>query len=86
MYSNFILTLYIVHELNTWSRNPANNFSLKNCFFGTVKLTRNAGKSKCAYSCRGIAFDGQGSWSFGKDFARNVVVFGIVISSSHTDS
>ena len=80
------MTLYIVHELNTWSRNPTNIFSLKNCFFGTVKLTRNAGKSKCAYSCRGIAFDGQGSCSFGKDFARNVVVFGTVISSSHTDS
>ena len=41
-YSSFILNLYIVYELNTWPRNPTNNFTIKNCFFGTVKLTRNA--------------------------------------------
>ena len=28
MYSNFILSLYIVCELNNWSRNPTNDFSL----------------------------------------------------------
>ena len=39
LYSKFILNLYIAHELNTWSHNPNNNFSLKNCLFGTVKLT-----------------------------------------------
>ena len=29
LYSNFILNLYIVYELNTWSRNPTNKFTLK---------------------------------------------------------
>ena len=29
LYSNFILNLYIVYELNAWPRNPANNFTLK---------------------------------------------------------
>ena len=29
LYSNFILNLYIVYELNTWPRNPTNNFTLK---------------------------------------------------------
>ena len=37
--------------------------------------------------CRGIAFDGEGSWSFGNDFARNVIIFGVDNnSSSHTDN
>ena len=40
LYRNFILNLWIVYELNTWPRNPTNNFALKNCLFGTVKLTR----------------------------------------------
>ena len=42
---NLILNLYVVYELNNWPRNPTNNFTLKNCLLGTVKLTRNAGKS-----------------------------------------
>ena len=29
----------------------------------------------------GMAFDGTGSWSFGNDFARNVVIFGVDNSS-----
>ena len=31
LFSNFILNLYIVYEINTWLRNPVNNFTLKNC-------------------------------------------------------
>ena len=35
----------------------------------------------------GIAFDGEGSWSFGNKFARNVVIFGSDnILSSHADN
>ena len=79
-------------------RDPTNNFPLKSCLFGTVKLVRNADKSKFTYNGRGIGFGGDGSWSFGNDFARNVVIFGvdnsssfhtridIRISYSHTDS
>ena len=51
----------MVYELNTWSRNPVNNFTLKNSLFGTVKLVRNAIKSKFTYNGRGIAFDGESS-------------------------
>ena len=55
--------------------------------FVTIKLVRNAIKSKFTYNGRGIAFDGEGSWSFGNDFARNVLIFGIDNnSSSHTDN
>ena len=81
-YNNFILNLYIVYELNTWSRNPTNNFTLKSSLFGTIKLTRNADKSKFTYNGRGIAFDGKGYWSFDNDTARNVIIFGVDNSSS----
>ena len=38
------------------------------------------------YSGYGIAFDGAGSWNFGNDNARNVVIFGVDnSSSSHVD-
>ena len=87
MTSNFISSLYIVFELNTWPCNPASNFTLKNCLFGAVKPVRNAIKSKFTYNGWGIAFDGEGSWSFGNDFAGNVVIFGVDnSSSSHTDN
>ena len=39
-------------------------------------------KLLCCFD-QGIEFDGAGAWSFGNDFARNGVIFG-VCSSSHT--
>ena len=85
--SNFNLNLYVVYELNTWPLNPVNTFTLKYCLFGTVKLTRNANKSKFAYNGGGIESDGDGFRSFDIDSARNVVIFGNDNSSScHTDN
>ena len=87
MYSNFVLKFYIVYELNTWSRNPTNNFTLKNCFLSTFKLTRNADKSKFTYDGRVITFDGESFWSFENDAARNIIIFGgAKSSSSHIDN
>ena len=54
MYSNL---LYIVYELNNWTRNPTSNFPLKNCLFGTVKLVWNAIKNKFIYNGWGIEFE-----------------------------
>ena len=87
LYSNFILNLHTVYELNTWPRNPDNNFTLKIILFGTVKLTRNADKSKFTYNDWGIAFDRKGFWSFDNDTVKNVVIFGVNnSSSSHIDN
>ena len=72
----------MIYELNNWPRNPTNNFPLKNCVYGTIKLVRNRIKSEFIYNGQGIALDGDGSWSFGNDFARNVVIFGVDNSSS----
>ena len=86
IYSNFILSLYIVYELNNRLCNPTNSFTLKNCIFDNVKLTKNLDKIKFTYNGWEIAFDGEGSWSFDNDFARIVVIFGVdCISLSHTD-
>ena len=41
--------MYIVYELNTWTRNSANNSTLKSCLFNTVELVRNNIKSKFTY-------------------------------------
>ena len=73
LYSNFILDLYIAYELNNWPRNLANNFTIKQ---STVKLTRNADKSKFTYNGWRIAFDGKGYWSFDNDDPKNVLIFG----------
>ena len=48
---------------------------------------KNDDKEKYVSSGYGIAFDRKGSWSFGNDFARNVMIFGVDNnSSSHTDN
>ena len=61
LYSNFILNLYIVYELNDGLYNPSHYFVLKNCLLVKVKLKRDSIKSKFIYNGRGIAFVGTGS-------------------------
>ena len=66
--------------------NPLDNFILENCLFGATNV-RNSNKVKWAFSGCGIAFDGKGSWTFGSDFSRNLVICGDVNgSSSHSDN
>ena len=86
MYSDFILILYIVHELNTWQPNPTNNLTRKNCFFCRGQLTRNGDKSKFTYNHRRIAFDGQGFQSFHNDTNKNIVIFGVINSGNNNSS
>ena len=54
-------------------------FYSKNC--------KDSEKHKYVYSVYGIAFDGVNSWSFGNDYATNVVIFGFDNSSlSHSNN
>ena len=50
--------------------------------FGATNLVKNTDKEKCVYNGYGIAFDGKGEWSFGNDYAGNVIIFGADNSSS----
>ena len=87
LYTNFILNLYFVYKLNDQTRNPSNDFTIKNCLLVTAKLTRSAIESKFVYNGRGKAFEGAASQSFDNEFARNVAIFGNDHSSlSHTDN
>ena len=44
-------------------------------------------EEKYVYSGCGITFESTGSWSFGNDFARNVIIFGVDNSSwFHSDN
>ena len=50
--------------------------------FGATNIVKNNDKEKYVHSRYGIAFDGKVEWSFGKNSARNVIIFGIDNSSS----
>ena len=67
--------MHIVFDLDNWSNNPMNNFTLKNCLLCPNNIAKSNNKSKYVYSSYGISFDGLGSWSFGKDFAKNFIIF-----------
>ena len=45
-----VVNLFIVYNLDTWSQDINTEFTLKNCLFGSVKLTRNADLDKYKYS------------------------------------
>ena len=49
--------MYISYALTPWLRNLSTDFTLDNCSFGSVKLTKNADPDK--YKCSGysIGFD-----------------------------
>ena len=54
---NNVVNLFIVCELNTWSKYLNAEFTLKDCLFGAVKLTINAYPDKYVYTGYGIGFD-----------------------------
>ena len=81
-YTTKIGNAYVVYDLDNWLKVPPNNFKFKNCLFGATNIVTNNNKEKWVYSGHGIKFDSAGSWSFGNDDARNVVMFGVGNSSS----
>ena len=86
-YLTKILTVYIVYDVDARPINPTNNFKFKNCSFGITNTVKNSDEEKHVYNGYGATFDSAGSWSFDNDFARNVIIFGVDISSSsHSDN
>ena len=59
---------------------------LKNWLFGATNIIKNNDKEKYIFSGYRIVFDGKGGWSFGNDYARNVIIFGVDSSSFHADN
>ena len=47
--------------------------------FGVTNTVKNNNKENYVHCDYGIAFDGKGECSFGNDFARNVIILGLII-------
>ena len=45
-----MVNLHIVYELKMWSEDLNAEFTLKNCLFGNVRITRNADPDKYLFS------------------------------------
>ena len=73
---------YTVCDLDNQPKVPVRSFTIKNCLFCATTIVKNSDKEKWLYSGYGIAFDGKGEWSFGNDFARAVVIFGVDTTST----
>ena len=56
--------------------------NLRIALFGATNVVKNSDKEKYVYNASGITFDWGGSWRFGNDFTRNVVIFYADNSSS----
>ena len=82
-----VVNVYIVYQLSASSSNDGDP-TLKNCLFGVVTLTKNAGDENYKYSGYGIGFDRISSFSFpGGGYGQNVLIFGADMSSSaHVDN
>ena len=77
-----IVNFYIAYELGASDSND-NDPMLKNCLFGTVKLTKNTCIGKYGYSGYGIGFDRRSSFSFpGGRFGQIWSIYGADMSSS----
>ena len=80
LHSN-IVNIYIFHEITSGYKD-INYPTLENCWFGSVKLTKNADINKYRYSGYGIGFVRETFFSIGNEIGKNVTIFGVDMSSS----
>ena len=82
------VNLYISYTLGPQLRNLNTDFTLGNCLFGSVKLTKKADPEKCKYIGYGIGFDSHSEFLFTDgSCGRNVITFRADMSSSaHVDN
>ena len=80
--------MYISYTLGPQLKNLNTDFTLCNCLFGSVKLTKNADLHNYKYSGYIIGFDSH--WEFSLSdvtMGKNVIIFGVDVSSSvHDDN
>ena len=78
-----VINIYISYTLNPWLRNLNTNFTLKDCLFGSVKLTKNADPDKYKYNGYGIGFGSRPKFLFTEgSMGINVIIFKADMSSS----
>ena len=76
-----IVNIYIVYEIER-SVNISSYPRLEKCLFGAVELTKHVDVDLYKYSGYGIGFDRKRSYSIGNEIGRNVIIFGVDMSSS----
>ena len=76
-----IVNIYIVYDI-TSNYNNSNYPTLEICLFGSVKLTKNADNDKYRYFGYIIGFHRKASFSFANEIGKNVIIFGVDMSSS----
>ena len=83
-----VINIYLSYTLNLQLRNLNTDFTLDNCLFGSVKVTKNADIHKYKYSNYGIGFDSRSEFSFTDgSFGKNNISFGADMSLSvHIDN
>ena len=83
-----VVNLSTVYELDAYSKELSIDFTLKDCLFGTIKLTKNTDPDKYSYSGYGIEFDPCSLFSLQNfDWVKNAIIFGVGNSSSvHIDT
>ena len=85
---NNVVNLFIVYELDRWSKDLNADLTLKDFLFGAVKFTKNAVPDKYSYSRYSIGFDSRSHFLYrGFHWGKNFVFFGVDNSSwAHTDN
>ena len=58
------MKLFMVYELDRWSQDLKAVFTLKDCIFGAIKLTKNADPDKYFYLGYGTGFDPRSLFSY----------------------
>ena len=80
-----IVSIYIAYEIER-NLNISSYPKLENSFFGAAKLTKHADVDLYKYSRYGIGFNRKGSYSIGDEAGKNMILFGVDMSSSqHID-
>ena len=85
---NNIANLFVVYELDRWSRETNTDFTLKDCLFEALKITKNADPDKHKFRCYAIGFDSRSDFLFADgSYGKNAIIFGADMSSSvHVDN
>ena len=76
-----IPNIYIVYEI-AGSFNISSYPTLDNCLFDIVKLTKHVNVDLYKHSGYGIRFYRKVSYSIGDEVGKNVIIFGVDMSSS----
>ena len=83
-----VINLYISYTLGPQLGNLNTDYTLRNCLFGSVKLTKNTDLDKYKYTDYRIGFDSRSEFLFTDgSYGKNVIIFGADVSSSlHIDN